>query len=80
MGWSLQIEKNVHGVETLKLSGNEKFPSQVKKVVSTDFWDMKESITIDFGGARGVLVIVVGNIYGDTSSNPGQDWLHFTQH
>ena len=35
---------------------------------------------IDFlvGGARGVMVIVVGNGHGDTSSNPGQDWLHFT--
>ena len=30
------------------------------------------------GGARGVIVIVVGNEYGDTSSNPGRDWLHFT--
>ena len=29
-------------------------------------------------GARGVMVIVVGNGYGDTSSNPGRDWLHFT--
>ena len=28
--------------------------------------------------ARGVMVIVVGNGHGDTSSNPGQDWLHFT--
>ena len=25
-----------------------------------------------------VMVIVVGNEHGDTSSNPGQDWLHFT--
>ena len=25
------------------------------------------------GGARGVMVIVVGNGYGDTSSNPGRD-------
>ena len=24
-------------------------------------------------GARGVMVIVVGNGHGDTSSNPGQD-------
>ena len=31
-----------------------------------------------FGGARGVMVIVVGNEHGDTSSNPGRDWLHFT--
>ena len=29
------------------------------------------------GGARGVVVIV-GNEHGDTSSNPGRDWLHFT--
>ena len=26
-----------------------------------------------FGGARGVMVIVVGNEYGDTRSNPGRD-------
>ena len=25
-----------------------------------------------------VMVIVVGNGHGDTSSNPGRDWLHFT--
>ena len=30
------------------------------------------------GGARGVMVIVVGNGHNDTSSNPGRDWLHFT--
>ena len=29
-------------------------------------------------GARAVMVIVVGNEHGDTSSNPGRDWLHFT--
>ena len=29
-----------------------------------------------FGGARGVMVIVVGNGHGDTSSNPQRDWLH----
>ena len=31
-----------------------------------------------WGGARGVMVIVVGNGHGDTSSNPGRDWWHFT--
>ena len=31
-----------------------------------------------YGGARGVVVIVLGNGHGDTSSNPGRDWLHFT--
>ena len=29
---------------------------------------------------RGVMVIIVGNGHGDTSSNPGRDWLHFTLH
>ena len=29
-------------------------------------------------GARGVMVIVIGNEHGDTSSNPGRDWIHFT--
>ena len=29
-------------------------------------------------GARGVVVIIVWNWHGDTSSNPGRDWLHFT--
>ena len=38
---------------------------------------MSQSQSI-WGGARGVMVIVVGNGHGDTSSNPGHDWLHFT--
>ena len=29
-------------------------------------------------GARGVMIIVTGYGHGDTSSIPGQDWLHFT--
>ena len=33
---------------------------------------------IEYWGACGVMVIIVGNGHGDTSSNPGQDWLHFT--
>ena len=31
-----------------------------------------------FESARGVMVIVAGHGYGDTDSNPGRDWLHFT--
>ena len=31
-------------------------------------------------GARGVMVIIAGYGHGDTSSNPGPDWLHFTYH
>ena len=38
----------------------------------------QETITVISGGACGVMVIVVGNEYGDTSSNHGQVWLHFT--
>ena len=29
-------------------------------------------------GTCGVMVIVVGNEHGGTSSKPGRDWLHFT--
>ena len=28
---------------------------------------------VHLGGARGAIVIVVGNEHGDTSSNPGRD-------
>ena len=35
-------------------------------------------ISFIWGGARGVMVIVVGNGHGDKISNPGRDWLHFT--
>ena len=35
-------------------------------------------MTLIFGGACGVMVIVVGNGHGDMSSNSGRDWLHFT--
>ena len=35
-------------------------------------------IYIYIGGARGVMVLVVGNGHGDTSSNSGRVWLHFT--
>ena len=33
---------------------------------------------ISNGVARGVMVIVVGNGHGDSSSNPGRDCLQFT--
>ena len=44
-----------------------------------NFHDMKMKDNIHLG-ARGVIVIVAGNGHGDTSSNPGRDWLHFTLH
>ena len=39
---------------------------------------LNPSLEEDKGGVRGVVVIVVGNEHGDSSSNPGWDWLHFT--
>ena len=30
------------------------------------------------GGACGVMVIIMGNGHGDTTSTPRGDWLHFT--
>ena len=41
---------------------------------------MTNDISLNNGGTRGVMVIVVGNGYGDTSSSPRRDWLHFTLH
>ena len=38
------------------------------------------SYKLTFGGARGVMVTVVGHGHSNTSSNPGRDWLHFPLH
>ena len=41
--------------------------------------DNNKHLLVDtFGGARGVMVIVAEIGHGNTSSNPGRDWLHFT--
>ena len=37
-----------------------------------------DGLSLEFGGARGVVVIAFGNEHGETSSNPGRYWLHFT--
>ena len=36
-------------------------------------WRNLQNIVLAIGGARGVMVIVVGNGHSDTSSNPGRD-------
>ena len=36
-------------------------------------WRNLASLSLKNGGARGVVVIVVGNGHGETSSNPGRD-------
>ena len=57
--WWLSGKKVLKIVDMLK-KNNEKWTGDV--------------VYLFFGGARGVMVIVVGNGHGDTSSNPGQDW------
>ena len=49
-----------------------------KENVSCAVFSKEEHTDCLLRGARGVVVIVVGIGHGDTSSNPGRDWLHFT--
>ncbi len=42
-------------------------------IVIDAFGTVTKGLQKGFGGARGVMVIVVGNGHGDTSSNPGRD-------
>ena len=53
---------------------------QKGKIYKTKSQSLHQERTLLFTieGARGVMVIVVGNGHGDTSSNPGRYWLHFT--
>ena len=37
-------------------------------------------IYITFKAVCGVMVNIVGNGHSNTSSNPGEDWLHFILH
>ena len=53
-------------------------PPSLSFLQSIDIYLVKRYYQFFWGGARGVMVIVVGNGHGDTSSNPGRDWLHFT--
>ena len=61
------------------------FSEQIKKSVNYCFNFVKFCTVIKFDmlfltlgeGARCVMVIVVGNGHGDTSSNPGRGWLNF---
>ena len=52
------------------------------EIVYIDF-DVKHGLIAYYmvsGGARGVMAIVVGNDHGDTSSNPGWDWLSWERY
>ena len=44
----------------------------------TPFKTLNSDRNMPLTGAHGVMVIVVGKGHGDTSLNPGRDWLHFT--
>ena len=42
-------------------------------IISGVFGIVIKGLVRGLGGPRGVIVIVVGNGHGDTSSNPGRD-------
>ena len=48
-------------------------PKTFKMVLDTSLLNTQQYKVRIEGGARGVMVIVVGNGHGDTSSNPGRD-------
>ena len=41
--------------------------------ISSPVFSVSHKLRIFYGGARGVMVILAGNGFGDTSSNPGRD-------
>ena len=47
--------------------------SRLKENIFTKLQENFHIIVLSLGGTRGVMVIVVGNGHGDTSSNPGRD-------
>ena len=69
-------------VRNLKYLGESKvlqyFSSLKKNLAAPDASAEIIKGTNNLGGTLGVIVIVVGNEHGDTSSNPGRHWLHFT--
>ena len=64
-------------IENLCIKNNKNSKSKfLLEIIVNKMGDAR--IVIVIGGARGVMVIVAGYGHGDTSSNPGPDWLHFT--
>ena len=66
-------KENARNKNDWKKGGNAEGRKNEKNKTSKMCENMKR-----VGVARGVMVTVVGNGHGDTSSNPGRDWLHFT--
>ena len=59
---SLNSQVRVEGVKTIGVRKHNPHPQS-----SDADWILQT------GGARGVMIIVIGNGHGDTSSNPGRD-------
>ena len=59
-------------MQYLKKLKTEKLPAPTKYKGN---FGKQENLTAYFDYAT--LSVVVGNEHGDTSSNPGRDWLHF---
>ena len=87
MGFLLRVWviKTIHVVETHWLSGKEKVlgtavckEGNANKQMQQTYRCAQKEDKSTYGGARCVMVIVLGNGHGDTSSNPVRDWLHFT--
>ena len=46
---------------------------KAKRHIGRNVCDYNDKHEVNSGGAQGVMLIVVGNGHGDTSSNPGRD-------
>ena len=62
----------------VKIKESEKKTSTWMLLENYKSWGTWVTVIAIIIGARAAMVIVVGNGHGDTSSNPGRDWLHFT--
>ena len=62
-----------HGYEGKRFGEKSLLTAVQRNAVRTNYIKAKIDHTQQKGGARGVMVIVVGNGHGDTSSNPGRD-------
>ena len=67
------FEENTPGFMLVSHIILNKLPVSVRKEISHRVGNNYPSLKQTFGGARGVMVIVVGNEHDDTSSNPGRD-------
>ena len=74
------IKSLVQELEDLEITGDHLNNSIIKVGQNNEksLRDLRRLAVTLTPGACGVMVIVVGNGHGDTSSNPGRDWLHFT--